>query len=229
MNKKIYILGAGGQARQVNLILNAVYPKVPVSAFLDKNDSDSIRYIHSIPVLGESVLEDLKPQDILILNGLGRPNRRKPIESLIAQGFSFFQLIHPTVHISKYVSIGEGTIIQSGVQLQTDISLGKFSLIDLSATIGHDVMIGDYSTVSTGVNIAGGVVVGNGTWVGSGSVIIENVKIGDNSVIGAGSVVTRNVESNKLAYGVPAKEMQTIGDASETLENSKKERYKGET
>jgi sugar O-acyltransferase (sialic acid O-acetyltransferase NeuD family) len=217
INKEIYILGAGGQARQVESILNAVNPKAKITAFLDKNDSNLIQYVHNLPVYSESILDGFKCEDIIILNGLGRPNRRKPIEKLISKGFSFMGLTHPKAFIGKYVNIGEGTIIQSGVQFTTDISVGRFALIDLSATIGHDVIIGDYTTVSTGVNIAGGAVVGHGTWVGSGSVIIENVRIGTNSVIGAGSVVTRDIAANRLAYGVPAKEIRSISDASDTL------------
>lgn len=217
INKEIYILGAGGQARQVESILSAIDPKAKITAFLDKNDGYTPQYVHNIPILNESILDGLKCEDVLILNGLGRPNRRKPIEKLISMGFSFLQLIHPEAFIGKYVTIGEGTIIQSGVQFMTDISVGRFSLVDLSATIGHDVTIGDYTTVSTGVNIAGGAAIGHGTWVGSGSVIIENVKIGDNSVIGAGSVVTRDIASNRLAFGVPAKEVRSIKDASDAL------------
>ena len=216
-NKEIYILGAGGQARQVESILSVIDPKAKISAFLDKIYSDTPRYVHNIPILSESFLDSLNCGNVLILNGLGRPNRRKPIDKLISKGFSFLQLIHPGAFIGKYVTIGEGTIIQSGVQFMTDISVGRFSLVDLSATIGHDVTIGDYTTVSTGVNIAGGAAIGHGTWVGSGSVIIENVKIGDNSVIGAGSVVTRDVASNRLAFGVPAKEVREIRDASDAL------------
>ena len=217
MNKEIYILGAGGQARQVESILNAVDPKAKITAYLDRDGTYPPHHVHNVPVIGESALDGLRCEDVLILNGMGRPNRRKPIDKLFSKGFSFLQLIHPGAFIGKYVTIGEGTIIQSGVQFTTDISVGRFALIDLSATIGHDVTIGDYTTVSTGVNIAGGASIGNGTWVGSGSVIIENVKIGDNSVIGAGSIVTRDIGSNRLAYGFPAKEIRSIDDASSAL------------
>ena len=217
MNKEIYILGAGGQARQVESILNAVDSKAKITAFLNRDSSYPLQYVHNVPVMGESALDGLRCEDVLILNGMGRPNRRKPIERLISKGFSFLQLVHPRAFIGKYVTIGEGTIIQSGVQFMTDVSVGKFALVDLSTTIGHDVTIGDYTTISTGVNIAGGAVIGHATWVGSGSVIIEDVRIGDNSVIGAGSVVTRDIGSNKLAYGVPAKEIRSIEDASTAL------------
>ena len=212
-----YIIGAAGQARQAASILNAVDPGATPVAFLDKVDINSTRSIHGIPVVSESILDNIKPEDVFLVNGMGRPNRRKPIEKFVSKGFSFLRLIHPRASVGEYVTFGEGTVIQSGVQLMTDISFGRFVLADLSATIGHDVTIGDYTTISTGVNIAGGVIIGNGTWIGSGSVIIENIRIGDNSVIGAGSVVTRDIGSNKLAYGVPARVVRSIQDASDIL------------
>ena len=217
MTKKIFILGSGGQGRQVESILYSVDPKAKVEAFLVKDNNNSIGNLHGIPVLGESILNNLSCDEILLINGMGRPNRKQPIERLINKGYKFMKLIHPSAYIGKYVAIDEGTVIQSGVQFMTDISVGKFTLLDLSSTIGHDVIIGDYTTISTGVNIAGGVQIGSGTWIGSGSVIIEGVKIGNNSVIGAGSVVTKNIEANRLAYGVPAKEMRIIDDASKVL------------
>lgn len=215
--KSYYIIGAGGHAKQVACILSLVDPRAALNAFLDDTTSEIIRYIHNVPVYSEKILNQISPSDVLLLNGMGRPNRKKPIERLISQGFSFLKLIHPQVSLNKYITIGEGSIIQAGVQLMPDITIGQFVLIDLTATVGHDVTIGDYTTISTGVNLAGGVNVGKGTWIGSGSVVIENVTIGNNTIIGAGSVVTRDIGSNRLAYGVPAKEIRQIQDASEIL------------
>ena len=212
-----YIIGAGGQARQVASVLYAANPEVKIKAFLDRYDNKGTYYLHNIPVLSEAILDLAPPGEVMLVNGLGRPNRQKPLERLCSKGFSFLKLIHPQATIGKYVTIGEGTVIQSCVQFMTDVTIGKFVLVDLLSTIGHDAIVGDYTTISTGVNLAGGVNVGKGTWIGTGSVIIEGIKIGDNSVIGAGSVVTHDIGSNKLAYGTPAKEIRDIEDASDTL------------
>ena len=45
----------------------------------------------------------------------------------------------------------------------------------------------------------------------------EGLVIGDNTIIGAGSVVTDDIGSNKIAYGVPAREVRSIKDASKAL------------
>jgi sugar O-acyltransferase (sialic acid O-acetyltransferase NeuD family) len=211
-----YIIGAGGQARQVENIINVCDIKVKLMGFITKED-DSEKIVHGYKVFQENIIENLDSKKVLFFNGMGRPNRRIPIQKLESDGFSFLGLIHPRSTIGNYVKIGRGTVIQSGVQFMTDIKVGNYVLADVSSTIGHDVEIGDYTTISTGVNIAGGVKIGNGTWIGSGSVIIEGIEIGDNVLIGAGSIVTKNIEGNTLAYGSPAKIVKSIDDVSKAL------------
>ena len=214
--KYYYIVGAGGQARQVLSIARLVSPKMEVLGFIGL-ERDRGKIINGIPTIVESNLDNLEERDVLLLNGLGRPNRKDALEKLLSKGFNFGSLIHPSANIGEYVSIGTGIIIQSGVGIMTNVKLGKFLLIDINATIGHDVSVGDYTTISTGVNIAGGVSIGSGCWIGSGSVIIENISIGDGVLLGAGSVVTRDIPSGKIAYGVPARVVRDISDVSSSL------------
>lgn len=217
-----YIIGAGGQSRQVLSMVRKVWPNSTVLGFIGLEEEKD-RVINGVKVLVESELEAAKKNEVFLLNGLGRPNRSSVIEKLLNLGFSFHTIIHSSANIGEAVSIGNGTIIQSGVGVMTNVEIGKFVLVDMNSTIGHDVSIGDYSTISTGVNIAGGVSIGNGCWIGSGTTIIEGVSIGDNVLIGAGSVVTRDVKNNRLSYGVPAKTIREIMDVSlELMRNTKK-------
>ena len=211
-----YIVGAGGQARQVLSIARIVTPEIMVRGFIGL-ESERGKIINGAPTVTELDLESLEKRNVVLLNGLGRPNRRSVIERLIAKGFSFDSLVHRSASVGEFVTIGTGTVIQSGVGIMTNVELGKFLLIDINATIGHDVSIGDYTTISTGVSLAGGVSVGSGCWVGSGSVVIEGISLGDGVLLGAGSVVTRDIPSGKMAYGTPAKVVKDIRDVSEVL------------
>ena len=159
-------------------------------------------YLNGVSVIAEMNVDDLDRVRSVLLNGMGRPNRRSVIDRFLEKGFAFESLIHPSSSIGDFVSIGVGTIIQSGVGIMTNVGLGKFLLIDINATIGHDVTIGNYTTISTGSNIAGNVTIGQGCWIGSGSILIERVSIGDNSLIGAGSVVTGDIEKRKRVNGI---------------------------
>lgn len=221
MYNDFYILGAGGQARQVLSIARNSKPPLNVRGFIDTHVKECKR-LNDLPVIDEMSTSLLDKKQTIMLNGMGRPNRREVIERMVDEGFRFERLIHPAASIGEFVSIGDGTVIQSGVQIMTNVELGNFLLIDLSATVGHDVTIEDYSTVSTGVNLAGGVRIGKGSWIGSGSVIVENVSIGNNTLVGAGSVVTRDIGNNKLAYGIPAKVVREIPDVSSALQRRMK-------
>lgn len=211
-----YVVGAGGQARQVLSIARSFAPRINVRGFIGK-EAERGKIINGIPTLTELDLVKIERKNVILFNGIGRPNRKAVIERLIAQGFSFNSLVHPSASVGEFVSVGSGTIIQSGVGITTNAELGRFLLIDINATIGHDVSVGDYSTISTGVNLAGGVSIGSECWIGSGSVIIEDVFIGDGVLLGAGSVVTRDIPPGKLAYGVPARVVKDISDVSEAL------------
>ena len=211
-----YVAGAGGQARQVMSIARKANPKMGVLGFVGL-EGEKGKIINGIPIVTEPDMDHLEKRDVILLNGLGRPNRKGVIERLISKGFTFSSLIHPSASMGEYVSVGIGTVVQSRVGITTNVELGKFLLIDLNATIGHDVFVDDYTTISTGVNIAGGVSIGSGCWIGTGSVIIENISIGDGVLLGAGSVVTRDIPSGKLAYGIPARVVRDIKDVSETL------------
>jgi sugar O-acyltransferase (sialic acid O-acetyltransferase NeuD family) len=192
-----YIVGAGGQARQILSIAKKAIPDLGVRGFIGL-DKEKGKIINGLPCITESDILSVDRRNVVLLNGLGRPNRRNAIERSISLGFKFQSLVHPSANVEDYVSIGYGSVIQAGVGIMTNVEVGKFVLIDMNATVGHDMNIGDYSTISTGVNMAGGVKVGKGCWIGSGTTIIEDVNIGDNVLIGAGSVVTRDIE--KIAW-----------------------------
>ena len=211
-----YILGAGGQARQVLSIARTGTRQMRVEGFIGL-ESERGKIVNNIPVFTESDMESLDRGGVVLLNGLGRPNRKSVIERLVRRGFAFDSLVHPSANVGEFVSVGTGAVIQSGVGIMTNVELGKFTLIDINATIGHDISIGDYTTISTGVNLAGGVSIGLGCWIGSGSVIIEGVSVGEGVLLGAGSIVTRDIPSGKMAYGVPARVVEDIGDVSEAL------------
>jgi acetyltransferase-like isoleucine patch superfamily enzyme len=59
------------------------------------------------------------------------------------------------------------------------------------------------------VNIAGNVMIGDEVFVGIGSNVIQGISIGKSTCIGAGSNVVCNIESNRLAFGNPARIQKT--------------------
>lgn len=217
MKQKIFILGAGGFAREVLNIFSDLNRNEDVLGFLEENCQREGKLINNKPVYDVSKLNDFDKDDIKLVCAIGTPLRKKLIEKTKKLGFKYETVIHPSVTMSKWVELGEGCIICAGNILTNQIEIGKFSILNLACTIGHDVIIKDYTTLSPGVHVSGKVHIGKECFIGTGVVTVEKLKIGKNSFVGAGAVVAKDIPDNVLALGTPAKALRKL-----TLEDWKK-------
>lgn len=118
------------------------------------------------------------------------------------------------VAFGKPVTIGDGTYINSGLNLVDDftITIGRNVLIAPNVTIsatGHPV---HYKLRPCGDMYSFPVVIGDNVWIGCNVSICPGVTIGENSVIGAGSVVLRDIPANCVAAGNPCRVIRDITD-----------------
>jgi sugar O-acyltransferase (sialic acid O-acetyltransferase NeuD family) len=139
--------------------------------------------------------------------GIGNPILRNKMALKFTRiGGVLKSAISPKATIGSHeVSIGDGVVILSGVNISNNVSIGKGGLIYFNSNITHDAKIGDFVEISPSVNILGRVSVGSFTQLGSNSTILPNIQIGKNVIIGAGSIVTKNIPDNSVAFGVPAR------------------------
>ena len=93
------------------------------------------------------------------------------------------------------IEIGEGTILNYGVSLDSTISI----------EVGSGCRFGSLVRVSDHGATTGRIVIGNDVWIAHGATIEPGVTIGSGSVISAGSRVTSHVPANSLAIGSPAR------------------------
>lgn len=135
-----------------------------------------------------------------------KPAVRKKLAQFYASlGFRFFSLISPRAIVSKSASIGEGVIIQSGVNISASVTLADFVKVNSCANIMHDSRVGKYTTVAPNAVLLGKVTVGEESYVGSNSTILPYKSVGNNVMIGAGAVVTKDFDENAVAVGNPAR------------------------
>jgi len=122
--------------------------------------------------------------------------------------FCFTRLLSSQSFISKRAIIGQGTVIQSGVNVSSEVVIGDFVKINNHANIMHNVKIGDFTTIAPNAIVLGNVKIGNGCYIGANSTILPNISIADNVVIGAGAVVTKNIlEPGGVYVGIPARKL----------------------
>lgn len=133
--------------------------------------------------------------------------RKELVEYYLNIGFNFCNLIHPNATISKYANIGNGVIIQNGVNISANVIVEDFVKINTYANIMHDSQIGEYTTIAPNAVILGRVNISGLCYIGANSTILPEKEIGKEAIIGVGAVVTKNVKENAIFVGVPAKEM----------------------
>jgi sugar O-acyltransferase (sialic acid O-acetyltransferase NeuD family) len=206
MYRQVYIVGAGGFAREVCDICNSL--NSTILGFLIDPEYKKEEYIDNIPVIDD--IFDI-PDGASILIAVGNPRDRQELYNRIfplGKKFNWEIAIHPSVTIGKHRSIGVGTIIAAGARITNNVHIGRYVHINLNCTVGHDVIVNDFCTLSPGVHISGNVKIGTGVFFGSGAVVAEKINIGSNAIIGAGAVVLDDVPPDVRAYGVPAKLMR---------------------
>lgn len=204
--KKIYIVGAGGFAREVAWLIeeiNEINPTWEVVGFIDENIDLIGKEFNGYKVLGD--LEYLNNQEKAhVVIAIGTGEIREKLANKI-KNHIFPILIHPSVIKSKSVQIGEGTIICAGSIITTNIEIGNHVVISIDSKISHDSILKNYVTILPSVNISGNIIIDENTMIGTGTAIIQGLEIGRNTVIGAGSVVTRNIPASCTAIGSPAR------------------------
>jgi len=205
----IVIVGAGGFAREVAWLIEDINLKNNLwnlIGYIDENLSNKGCLLNGNEVLGNFDSIKWGNENIYYICAVGDTLVRKELsEKAESIGLKPAILIHPNVIMSKYVKVGEGTIICSSNTITVNVEIGKHVIINLDCTIGHDVLIQDYVTILPSVNVSGSVILEDGSSIGTGSAIIQGKRVGINSIIGAGTVVVKDVPANCTAVGVPAK------------------------
>lgn len=208
MKKKLYILGAGGFAKEVYFLAKEI-GQFEMTAFVDLQIGESIAFSEgSIPVISDADLDKIKEPNMCLAIGIGDPKIIERLRHKYFGRYEFPNLIHPSV-IGDFhnIKMGRGNIITANVVFTTHITIGDLNILNLNVTIGHDVRIGSGNVVNPSVNISGGVNVGDYNMLGVSSVILQYKKIADYAVIGACSFVNKDVESNSTVVGIPAKKI----------------------
>jgi sugar O-acyltransferase (sialic acid O-acetyltransferase NeuD family) len=208
--ERIVIIGAGGHAREVLDIfeaLNAPTPTYDVLGWLVEpaHGAPGTR-VRERPILGDLDWLSGRAADVRVVCAVGDPALRLRLVARAAPyGVRFATAIHPRAVLSSLVSVGPGGVVAAGSVLTSDIRLGAHVHINTGCTVAHDVTMDDFATLSPGTHLAGGVVIGAGACIGTGASVAPRVRIGAWSIVGAGCAVVADVPPDSTVVGVPGR------------------------
>ncbi len=111
-------------------------------------------------------------------------------------GFKLPVIISPTAHVSRYASIGAGSIVMHGAIVNGGVRVGNNCIINTRSLIEHDTIVEDHCHISTGAILNGDVTVGSGSFIGSGCIIKEGVSIGKSCLVGMGLTLRHTLVDN---------------------------------
>ena len=210
--KRVAILGAGGQAREIAWLIRDINRErlvYEMLGYLVPNLSSLGEYDSQTGLLGdESWIDSNRNKVDCLVIGTGNPTRRCEIADRLTTRYpdmSWPKLIHPTaIYDEDTCQIEDGVLLCAGATCTVNIKFDSFALINFGCTIGHETKIGKGSVVNPGANISGGVSLGERVLVGTGAQVLQYIRIGAGATIGAGAVVVKNVEAGATVIGVPA-------------------------
>ncbi|SFV59554.1 4-amino-6-deoxy-N-Acetyl-D-hexosaminyl-(Lipid carrier) acetyltrasferase [hydrothermal vent metagenome] len=187
---EILLIGGGGHCRSVIDVIE-LEGKYAIAGIIDKKE------LIGQEVLGYKIIgcdDDLvnlfkKYKYAIVTVGQIKSNslRVELFNRLKEIGYMLPVIISPLAYISKYSSIGEGTIIMHQALVNANAAIGKNCIINTKALIEHDAVVEDSCHISTGTIINGGVVVKENTFIGSNSTTKEHIEV--DGFTKAGSVV----------------------------------------
>jgi len=215
--QQVAIIGAGGFAREVLDIFeahNGIKPTFDVIGYIvDPQYGTPGTCINDKPILGGFDWLAEHKNDVETICGVGKGELRMRVVRRAQEiGVHFCTIVHPTATLTRWVTLGKGTVITAGCILTNQIQIGEHVHINLDCTIGHDVVIEDFVTLAPGVHVSGNAILREGCYIGTGANIVDRIEIGAWSIVGAGSTVTTDVPKNTTAVGVPCKVIKVRPD-----------------
>lgn len=197
------LYGARGQAKVIyDLILSN---NLLLEYLVDDNPPENFPHNLNIYIPCEELLKD---KNLII--AIGNNQIREKIYHQIMNWCHFDTMQHYSAYVSRFTTMGEGTVIMPNVCINAEVNIGKHCIINTASVIEHECIIEDFVHISPNASLAGNIVVKKGAHVGLGANVIQGITIGENAIIGAGAVVLKDVPANAVVVGNPGKILRYI-------------------
>lgn len=206
--KSIVIIGAGGYAQEIAWLIDDINEAASTWDLIGYIDPGAPQKRGQV-LYGHKILggyeEIVGLREIYFACGIGRPSlRSKECIEAERRGLLPATLIHPSVIMAKYTSIGAGTIIGAGCIVAPYAQIGRHCAMNLQVTIGHNSVIGDFSVLSPGVRISGNARLATEVFFGNNASVYFGRSVGASATLGANSFLLTDLAPGRSALGIPA-------------------------
>lgn len=200
----MFIMGAGGHAKEVLEVVLQQFPKEPVY-FFDNTRASGGKLFDTFPILPYFPENLIKPQAFVL--GVGNIQVRKQLCQLgLEAGLSWEGLRAPSARLGSFdLEIEQAVDVLDAVQISNSVRIGKGSLLNRACSLHHDVQVGDFCELAPGCQLLGGVRLDKEVFVGAGALLFPKISVGAGAVIGAGAVVRQPVPAGGTVVGNPAR------------------------
>jgi len=205
MKKPLILIGGGGHCKSViDVAESAGYTILGILDMPEMVGTSVLGY----PVLGTD--DDIpqyidKAEFVITVGFIKNPAIRIKLYKKVKEaGGKLATIIASTAYVSKYATIGEGTVVMHHAFVNAGAKVGNNVILNTFANVEHDAVIGDQCHISTGTMVNGDCKVGINCFIGSQSVLANGITIGDDIIVGAGSFVRKAISIKGIYSGNPA-------------------------
>lgn len=203
--KPLVLIGGGGHCKSV--IEAAESAGYQILGVLDMPEEVG-KAVLSTKVIGTD--DDIptyvdKAEFVITVGFIKNPAIRIKLYNKVKEaGGKFATIVASTAHVSKYATIGEGTVVMHQAFVNAGAKVGNNVILNTFSNIEHDAVIGNQCHISTGTMVNGDCKVGDNCFIGSQSVLANGISVGDDIVVGAGSLVRKSIKEKGIYSGNPA-------------------------
>ena len=203
--KPLVLIGGGGHCRSVIEVAESA--GYDILGVLDMPE-DVGKQILSVKVIGTD--DDIpayveKAEFVITVGFIRNPATRIRLFNKVKEaGGKLATVIASTAYVSKYATIGEGTVVMHRAIINAGAKVGCNSIINTMTDVDHDAEVGDFTHLSANVLVAGGSKIGSRCFCGIGSIISNSIEIGDDVILGAGTLVVKDIKTPGVYIGSPS-------------------------
>ena len=207
--KPLILIGGGGHCKSVIEAVESQGRKILGVLDMPENVGKDVLSTKIIGIDDEIPSYVDKAEFVITVGLIKNPATRIKLHNRVKEaGGKLATIIASTAYVSKYATIGEGTVVMHHAFVNAGARVGCNVILNTFTNIEHDVVIGDHCHISTGTMVNGDCKIGNKVFVGSQVVISNGLNICDDTIIGAGSAVVTNVIKKGIYVGNPAKRIR---------------------